>query len=218
MRASDFLTEFDASGYSERYTLYAGDAHNTYKVDTFLNLEDAIEEVRFLQDADPRTVTTYFQIRDINNEVVWNYDPDEVYDAMRRGNKIQFQKPDDLTESTFSDHKEQLRDFVRWCVEKLDIQQQLPKIRFQDAKEGPDQHHTGYYNDNQDVMWIYTGNRNMIDIMRTVAHELTHRKQHEDNRVHGDQAYPGSPIEQEADAVAGYLMKLYGREHPEIIE
>jgi hypothetical protein len=123
-----------------------------------------------------------------------------------------------ITESTFQDHEAQLRDFVAWCVEKLDIKQALPKIRFQDAKEGPDQHRTGYYDDAEDIMWIYTGNRNMIDIMRTVAHELTHRKQHEDNRVHGDQAYPGSPIEQEADAVAGYLMKLYGKMHPEIIE
>jgi len=128
-------------------------------------------------------------------------------------------KPDEkLKESTFQDHKEQLRDFVRWCVRELDIKQALPKIRFQDAKEGPDQHRTGYYDDAEDIMWIYTGNRNMIDIMRTVAHELTHRKQHEDNRVIGDQAYPGSPIEQEADAVAGYLMKLYGKMHPEIIE
>ena len=123
-----------------------------------------------------------------------------------------------LTESTFREHEEQLRDFVRWCVRELDIQQALPRIRFQDAKEGPDQHRTGYYDDAEDIMWIYTGNRNMIDIMRTVAHELTHRKQHEDNMVHGDQAYPGSPIEQQADAVAGYLMKLYGKMHPEIIE
>ena len=123
-----------------------------------------------------------------------------------------------LTESTYADHEEQLRDFVAWCVKKLKIKQALPKIRFQDEKEGPDQHRTGYYDDDEDVMWIYTGNRNLIDIMRTVAHELAHRKQHEDNRVKGNQSYPGSPIEQEADAVAGYLMKLYGKIHPEIIE
>ena len=123
-----------------------------------------------------------------------------------------------VVESTYQEHEAQLRDFVAWCVDQLDIQEALPKIRFQDAKEGPDQHRTGYYDDAEDTMWIYTGNRNLIDIMRTVAHELTHRKQYEDNRVNGDQAYPGSPVEQEADAVAGYLMKLYGKEHPEIIE
>jgi FMN phosphatase YigB (HAD superfamily) len=123
-----------------------------------------------------------------------------------------------VTESTYTEHEQQLRDFVQWCVKKLKIKQALPRIRFQDAKEGPDQHRTGYYDDAEDIMWIYTGNRNLIDIMRTVAHELAHRKQHEADMVHGDQAYPGSPIEQQADAVAGYLMKLYGREHPEIIE
>lgn len=123
-----------------------------------------------------------------------------------------------VVESTFAEHEDQLRHFVKWCVNQLDIKQQLPRIRFQDEKEGPDQHRTGYYADDEDVMWIYTGNRNLIDIMRTVAHELTHRKQHEDDMVHGDQAYPGSPIEQQADAVAGYLMKLYGKQYPEIIE
>lgn len=123
-----------------------------------------------------------------------------------------------VVESTYQDHEAQLRDFVGWCVDKLNIEQALPRIRFQDPKEGPDQHRTGYYDDAEDIMWIYTGNRNLIDIMRTVAHELAHRKQYEDNLVDGDQSYPGSPIEQEADAVAGYLMKLYGKEHPEIIE
>ncbi len=87
-----------------------------------------------------------------------------------------------ITESTFQEHEEQLRDFIQWCVRKLNIQQELPRIRFQDAKEGPDQHRTGYYDDNDDIMWVYTGNRNLIDIMRTVAHELVHRKQHEDNK------------------------------------
>jgi len=153
----------------------------------------------------------------------FNIDDDDKYDFELVGPKHYkivdtFTRADNLTESTFRDHEEQLRDFIHWCVKKLKIKQELPQIRFQDAKEGPDQHRTGYYDDAEDIMWIYTGNRNMIDIMRTVAHELTHRKQHEDRRVHGDQSYPGSPIEQEADAVAGYLMKLYGKEHPEIIE
>jgi hypothetical protein len=145
-------------------------------------------------------------------------DQQQLTPSLDRGLPVAVAPDKKINESTFRDHEEQLRDFVRWCVGELKIKQALPRIRFQDAKEGPDQHRTGYYDDNSDVMWIYTGNRNMIDIMRTVAHELTHRKQHEDDQVHGDQAYPGSTIEQQADAVAGYLMKLYGKLHPEIIE
>jgi len=142
----------------------------------------------------------------------------ELTPSLDRGAPVATAQDTPVNESTYRDHAQQLQDFVRWCVKELGIKQALPKIRFQDTKEGPDQHRTGYYDDAKDIMWIYTGNRNMIDIMRTVAHELTHRKQHEDNQVHGDQAYPGSPIEQQADAEAGYLMKLYGKLHPEIIQ
>lgn len=125
---------------------------------------------------------------------------------------------DFLTESTYTEHEEQIRDFIEWCVKKLKIKEKLPKIKFQDEKESKDQHRTGYYSDDDDIMWIYTGKRNLIDILRTVAHELTHRKQHEGGRTYPNQSYPGSPIERQADEVAGILMKLYGKMHPEIIE
>jgi Zn-dependent peptidase ImmA (M78 family) len=125
---------------------------------------------------------------------------------------------DFLSESTYKEHEEQIRHFIEWCVKKLKIKEPLPPIKFQDKKEGPDQHRTGYYDDADNIMWIYTGNRNLIDILRTVAHELTHRKQHEGGKDYSDQSYPGSPIERQADEVAGILMKLYGKMHPEIIE
>lgn len=123
-----------------------------------------------------------------------------------------------LTESTFTEHEKQLRHFVRWCKEKLNITQPLPKMRFADKKEGPDQHHTGYYDDDSNTMWVYTGNRNLIDIMRTVCHELVHRKQHEFKKAKPGESYPFAPIEQEADAVAGGMIKLYVKEYPESIE
>lgn len=125
---------------------------------------------------------------------------------------------DFLKESTYTEHEEQIRDFIEWCVKKLKIKEKLPTIKFQDEKESEDQHRTGYYSDDDDIMWIYTGKRNLIDILRTVAHELTHRKQHEGGRTYPGQSYPGSKIEQQADIMAGILMKLYGKEHPEIIE
>lgn len=128
------------------------------------------------------------------------------------------EKHQDLNESTFTDHERQIRHFIEWCKKKLNITKPLPKIEFQDKKEGPDQHHTGYYNDNENVMWIYTGNRNLIDILRTVCHELVHRKQHENQPAEPGESYPFAPIEQEADAVAGGLIKLYAREFPKSIE
>jgi hypothetical protein len=138
--------------------------------------------------------------------------------SLDRGAPVATGQDQEIKESTASEHEEQILHFMQWCKHKLKLKQQLPDIEFSDEKDSEDMHHTGYYNDQQDKLWVYTGNRNLIDILRTVAHEFTHRKQGEQGRIEPDQSYPGSPIEQEADAVAGYLMKLYGKEYPEIIE
>lgn len=134
------------------------------------------------------------------------------------GKMIANQNDQQVNEDVGSEREQKILDFIDWCVDKLKIKEKLPHIKFQEEKEGPDQHHTGYYNNDTDVMWIYTGNRNLIDILRTVAHELTHRKQHEGGRTYPGQSYPGSKIEQQADVMAGILMKLYGKMYPEIIE
>ena len=138
--------------------------------------------------------------------------------SLDRGAPVATAQDQQIKESTASDHEEQIHHFMRWCRHKLKLKQELPNIEFSDEKDSEDMHHTGYYNNQEDKLWVYTGNRNLIDILRTVAHEFTHRKQGEQGRIEPDQSYPGSPIEQEADAVAGYLMKLYGKEYPEIIE
>jgi len=138
--------------------------------------------------------------------------------SLDRGAPVATAQDQEIKESTASEHEEQIRHFMQWCRHKLKLKQELPNIEFSDEKDSEDMHHTGYYNNQEDKLWVYTGNRNLIDILRTVAHEFTHRKQGEQGRIEPDQSYPGSPIEQEADAVAGYLMKLYGKEYPEIIE
>jgi len=126
---------------------------------------------------------------------------------------------DFIVESTLSDHEDQLREFVKWTCGKLKLKE-TPRIEFQDTKDTSDgdQKKTAHFDPEDKMMWIYTGNRNLVDIMRSVAHELTHRKQDEQGRVTPDQNYRGSEIEQEADAVAGYLMKLYLDIKPESLE
>ena len=137
--------------------------------------------------------------------------------SLDRGLPVATTADQPVNEST-DERARRVQHFMRWCKDQLKLKQDLPDIEFSSEKDSEDMHHTGYYNDHDNKLWVYIGNRNMIDILRTVAHEFTHRKQHEDGMVKGDQSYPGSPIEQQADAMAGYLMKLYGKQHPEIIE
>ena len=110
----------------------------------------------------------------------------------------------------------EIRDFVAWVFEKLHIPGDAPEIEFSSEKESDDQNRTGYYDIEGNHMWIYTGNRNLIDIMRTIAHELSHHKQ----RTTGDTNNGAklSELEGQADQAAGILMKLWVRKHPEIIQ
>lgn len=126
---------------------------------------------------------------------------------------------DDVNEShkLGNKHLKTIENFIHWVYKKKRIPGPLPHIRFQSHKESPRQHRTGYYNKDTNELWVYTGHRNFIDILRTLAHELTHRKQGEQGRIH-KKSPPGSPLEREADSEAGRLMKLYVRLHPEIID
>jgi hypothetical protein len=146
-----------------------------------------------------------------------NRDRLDLTPSLDRGAPVATDKDLKEDESSMHEHEERIHHFMAWCKTKLKLKQELPDIEFSDEKDSEDMHHTGYYNDHENKLWVYTGNRNLIDILRTVAHEFTHRKQGEDGRIEGPNP-PGSPLEQEADAMAGYLMKLYGKMYPEIIE
>jgi hypothetical protein len=77
-------------------------------------------------------------------------------------------------------------------------------------------HHTGVHSG--DRIWVYIANRNLIDIFRTIFHELVHQRQYELNMIKQGDSYPGSPIEAMADMIAGKYIKIYGKEHPEIFQ
>lgn len=109
-----------------------------------------------------------------------------------------------------------MRDYISWVAKKLHIRGGTPHIIFQQDKESPDQNRTGYYNPETGKLWVYTGNRNMIDIMRTVAHELAHHKQREDGETYANKDL--ADIESQADMAAGMLVKIYVRKHTEIIQ
>jgi hypothetical protein len=96
------LNEFDPgeSGFGP-FTVYLGD----HLVDKFATFDEAKEEIEFIQDSDPRTANELWKIADGTGETVWEHDPGEMYDQMRRDKKIQFNKPDDLEEGeTWAKH------------------------------------------------------------------------------------------------------------------
>lgn len=61
------------------------------------------------------------------------------------------------------------------------------------------------------IIHIETKNRQPMDIIRTIAHELVHYHQHEQG-IHGN-GNPGSPTENQANAIAGEIVRRFGQKH-----
>jgi len=111
-----------------------------------------------------------------------------------------------------------MQKFIKWASKKLNLQS-TPKFEFSyNTEEAQEGHHTGRHAENDNSVWVYVANRNMVDIMRTVFHELVHVRQGELGMIKPGDSYPGSPIEMLADMGAGKYMKVFGKAHPEIFQ
>lgn len=116
------------------------------------------------------------------------------------------------------DTPKEFDDFIQWSYNALNMQEPLPKFHFsRDTEEAQEQHRTGMH-DGQGNITVYIENRNLVDIFRTIFHELVHHRQGQLNMIKDGDSYPGSPIEAMADMMAGKYIKIYGKEHPEIFQ
>lgn len=123
-----------------------------------------------------------------------------------------------LRESLMSNSKEDtlaLTDFINFTKKYLGIDDNIKvELAFERT---PDLTTYAYYKLGE-LVKVYAKNRNTGDIMRSLAHELVHHKQFIEGRLDNpsEQGKDGTDIENEANAVAGKIMRLYGKEHPEI--
>ena len=66
---------------------------------------------------------------------------------------------------------------------------------------------------------IYIKNRGLADILRSIAHEVVHHQQNQNGKLNNGPIQDiGGEIEDEANAVAGQLVKKYGYDHQHIFE
>jgi hypothetical protein len=111
-----------------------------------------------------------------------------------------------------------LRDFVKFCVAELKIES-MPTVKLRRDPQWSVVNRTfGRYINDAHLLEVAFGQRHIMDVLRTVAHELTHTHQHERESVPGDAGETGSPYENEANARAGVLMRDYGQLHPELFD
>ena len=124
-----------------------------------------------------------------------------------------------LTEDIKSvDEEAMIKKFTQWTRKVLKLESD-PEIELSfDTEEAQEGHHTGRHTEGENKVWIYAKNRNLVDILRTLFHELVHVRQGELNMIKPGDSYPGSPIESQADKMAGKYIKIFGKKHPEIFQ
>jgi hypothetical protein len=122
------------------------------------------------------------------------------------------------TDSSNLDIQQEVDKFAQWAGKKLNIKS-MPTIELSmDTEEAQTNHHTGGHVEGSGSIWVYANNRNLVDMLRTVVHELTHVRQGELGMIKPGDSYPGSPIELLADMVAGKLIKQYGERNHHIFQ
>ena len=131
--------------------------------------------------------------------------------------------PDGVSPSTKmflseTDDESILRDFVAFCARELELATE-PQIRLRRDPAWSARNRTfGRYDHDNNQLEISIGNRHIMDVLRTCAHELTHQRQGETQQIDPDSGQTGSPEENQANAMAGIIMRRYGALHPELFE
>jgi hypothetical protein len=138
----------------------------------------------------------------------------------REGTKNQsMANASDLMKEDISESKQQsIQHFVEFATKRLKLKE-TPSITLVGGREFAEvKTSLGGYNPDDKSIYVATEGRLTADILRTLAHEMAHRKQDEMGLVTNAETdgADGSPIENKAHAVAGILMREYGRINKQI--
>ena len=114
---------------------------------------------------------------------------------------------------SFLDEKKEskLTEFVKFVKKELGIKN-MPEILVKATRDGLKTTANYDYRQENKVVKVYGKNRALVDVMRSIAHELVHHKQFEDGRLDGPKPPDiGGEIEDEANAKAGQFIKMFSR-------
>jgi hypothetical protein len=123
-----------------------------------------------------------------------------------------------VTESKVSgsDLEQVLHGFIKACAEYLHMTEMPRVVLIRDTDWTRENGTFGRYNTDTNTLELAINNRHPLDIIRTMAHEMTHARQNEVTEMPVDAGRTGSPYEDEANALAGRFMRHVAEHHPEL--
>lgn len=141
-----------------------------------------------------------------------NNSKNRLFDMMRKVNR--------LDENIFrnDDRINTINEFAEYVKNEINLDV-IPEINYID-EEGAAAKMKSFagYNPNTKAIILVISNRNLADILRSLAHEMVHHLQNIENRLNNRSGETGSEEENEANSKAGILMRNYGKINPKIFE
>ena len=115
------------------------------------------------------------------------------------------------------ERKEILNKFVQFVKEQLELKT-VPTIKVQNNRDGLKTTANYDYTKENKIIKVCAKNRALVDVCRSIAHEMVHHKQFEQGRLKVQPPDIGGEIEDEANAKAGQYIKMYSKQDPSIYE
>ena len=104
--------------------------------------------------------------------------------------------------------------FIKFVSDELTLNRPF-KVKL--VKQRDDDLRTyAYYNQTNGDVKVYCKDRGLADVLRSIAHELIHHQQNETGKLEIPSQDIGGEIEDEANSVAGQLVKKFGYQNPKL--
>jgi hypothetical protein len=113
--------------------------------------------------------------------------------------------------------KEKMANFVKFVSKELELDE-TPTIVIKNNRDGLKTTANYDYTKENKIIKVCRKNRALVDVLRSIAHEMTHHKQFEQGRLEVKPPDIGGEIEDEANAKAGQFIKMYSKIDPTIYD
>lgn len=138
---------------------------------------------------------------------------ERLFDLMKKVNNLN-------EHASYSEEKSNIIDnFIEFVGKKIDLNGKFPllSVIYKDGEASKRKSFGGYFPELEKIELI-ANNRNLADVLRTLAHEMVHHKQNIEDRLENNSGDTGSEIENEANSLAGIILREYGKLNPRIYE
>lgn len=115
------------------------------------------------------------------------------------------------------DKKDKLNRFVKFVKDQLELDT-IPVISIQNHRKNLKTTANYDYTKDVKIIKICSKGRALVDVMRSIAHEMVHHKQFEQGRLKVQPPDIGGEIEDEANAKAGQYIKMFAKEDSTIYD